>query len=306
MKPYLATFRVPFFGVIILIIGSVILGIGIGIAAHFVSTLIYFFFVFSLFVGLLSMIPFSKLLLFAKVHHPLVTTLMGLITGLLIAIAFYATPYFILRQDFIRDAKQNYQVSTARASAAFDQILVDETNSSGLWGYMKFRAKEGDQFTNYWVINGVPIHESILTMRSIWAWLYWLIETLLFALPVAWIGFDIGKLAFSESANDWYNAPIKQIFAVPLENKELLLTLLRDGNLQEISEMAVSEEKISHPMLEVYTQRSGNKKGDILLSIKQTYLDRQEKIKRNVVGQWEVSEPNYLPFVNTVKHKLAE
>lgn len=306
MKPYLAPNRIPSFGIILLIIGSVILGIAIGVLAYFVSNLIYYIFAFSLVVGGATMIAYYKLLQFAKVRHSIIAALMGLIIGLLVALTYYATPYWILRNEFITNAQQNYHASAEKASAAFDKILIEETGTGGFVGYMKLRAKEGDHFTNYVVENGMPILEFSFTLKSTWAWLYWLLETVFFSIPTAWIGYDVGKRAFSESANDWYNPLPKQICAIPSENKEKILTLLKGNSLQEISELAIAEEKITHPMIEIYVQRSNNKKGDILLSVKQTYRDHKEKIKRNVIAQWEVSEPKCTSFVNAVNRRLAK
>lgn len=306
MKLYLAPNRIPVFGMVLLIVGSVFLGIAIGVLAYFVSNLIYYIFAFSLVVGGATMIAYYKLLQFAKVRHSIIAALMGLITGLLVALAYYATPYWILRNEFITNAQQNYHVSAEKASAAFDKILVEETGTGGFIGYMKLRAKEGDQFTNYVVENGMPIHEFSFTLKSTWAWLYWLLETVFFSIPTAWIGYDVGKRAFSESGNDWYNPLPRQICAIPLESKEKTLSLLKGDSLQEISELAIAEEKIAHPMIEIYEQRNNNKKGDILLSVKQTYRNAKDKIKRNVIAQWEVPEPKYTSFANAVKRRLAE
>jgi hypothetical protein len=291
---------------ILLIIGSALLGIAIGILAYFVSNLIYYIFAFSLVAGGATMISYYKLLQFAKVRHSIIAAIMGLITGLSVALAYYTTPYWTLRNEFITNAQKNYQVSAERASAAFDKILVEETGTGGFIGYMKLRAKEGDQFTNYVVENGMPIHEFSFTLKSTWAWIYWLLETAFFSIPTAWIGYDVGKRAFSESANDWYNPLPKQICAVSLKSKDKLLALLKGNNLQEASDLAIAEEKASHPMVEIYEQRGDNKKGDILLSVKETYRDNKGKIKRNVIGQWEVIEPKYISFVNAVNRRLAE
>lgn len=306
MKPYFAPNRIPVFGMILLIVGSVFLGIAVGVIAYFVSNFIYYIFAFSLIVGGATMIAYYKLLQFTKVRHSSIATLMGLTTGLLVALAYYATPYWILRSEFITNTQQKYHVSAEKASAAFNKILIEETGTSGFIGYMKLRAKEGAQFTNYIIENGMPVHEFRFTLKSTWAWIYWLLETVFFAIPAAWIGYDVGKRAFSESANDWYDPLPKQICAVPLESKKEILSLLKGNSLQEISELAVPEERITHPMIEIYEQRSNNKKGDILLSVKETYRDSKGKVKRNVVAQWEVSELKYTSFVNAVDRRLAE
>jgi hypothetical protein len=306
MKPYLAPNRTPIFGTILLIIGSVMLGIAIGALAYFISNFIYFIFVFSLVVGGAAMIAYYKLLQFTKVRHSIIAAAMGLATGILVAVSFYATPYLILRNEFINNSQQNYHVSAEKASDAFNEILVEETGTGGFWGYMKLRAKEGDKYTNYVVANGLPIHEFSFTLKDNWAWLYWLFEVVFFSVPTAWIGYEVGKRAFSESANDWYNPLPRQISAVPLESKDRLVMLLNGSNLQEISELAVAEDEITHPMIEIYEQHSENKKGDILLSVKQTYRDKKEKIKRNVIGQWEVPEQKYASFTRAVSRELTK
>jgi hypothetical protein len=91
-----------------------------------------------------------------------------------------------------------------------------------------------------------------------------------------------------------------------LDCKDKILSLLKENGLQEITEFVVPEEKIAHPMVEIYEQHSNNKKGDILLSVKQTYRDAKDIIKRNVIAQWEVSEPKYTSFINAINRKLAE
>lgn len=304
MKPYLAPNRVPILGMILLVSGSIILGVVIGALAYFISNFIYYIVIFSLAVGGAAMIAYYKLLQFAKVRHSMIAASMGFMTGIFIGLAYYGSAYLVLRSEFIADAQKNHNVNAAKASQVFNKILVEETGSSGILGYMKFRAKEGDQYTNYFMENGLPIHEFSFTLKSAWAWLYWFLEVLFFSLPTAWIGYDVGKRAFSESANDWYDPLPKQISAVPMECKEQLLTLLKRNSLQEISELVVAEEKLAHPMIEIYEQRSNNKRGDILLSVKQTFRDKKGKIKRNIISQWEVSEQNYASFINMVTFNL--
>ena len=128
-----------------------LLGIAIGILAYFVSTFFYLLFVFSLIVGGVTMYFYSKLLLFSKVRHSIIAASIGVVTGILVALAYYGSSYMVIRNEFIN-----------------------------------------------------------------------------------------------------------------------------------------------------------NKKGDILLIVQQTYRDKKEKIKRNMLGQWEVPEPEYGSFVNAVNHRLAE
>jgi hypothetical protein len=306
MKSYLAPNRLPVTGMILLLTGSIILGVATGALAYFISNLIYFIFVFPLVIGGASMIAYYRLLQFAKVRHSLITALMGFVMGTCVAASFYGIPYLVLRNNFVIDAQEKYQVDAQTASKGFDTALMKETGSSGFVGFMKLRAREGDKYTNYIVVNSLPIHEFGFTLKSTWAWIYWIVEVFLIALPIAWIGFDVGKRAFNQSANDWYNPLPKQIGSTSLESKEKLFALLQANDLQGISELMVSEGELLHPMLEIYEQHSNNKKGDILLSVKQTFIDNRSKIKRNISSQWEIPQQEYSQFVNVVNRKFAE
>ncbi len=305
MKPYLAPNRTPIFGIILLFIGSAILGTAIGVIAYYVIYFIFCLFFFPLVIGGATMIAYYKLLQFAKVRHSVIAASMGVITGIFVALAYYGTPFLILRNEFISNVQDNTQATAEKASDDFDKILTEETGSGGFLGYMKLRAKEGDNYTNYWAEYGLPLHSFSFTLKSIWAWLYWFLEVIFFLAPPAWIGYDVGKRAFSESAHDWYTPLPKQICAVPLERKDKLLFYLEGSGLQEISELAVSEDETVHPMIEIYEQHSNNRKGDVLLSIKQTYRDKKAKIKRHTINQWEISESKYISFANAVNRNLT-
>lgn len=305
MKPYLASNRVPILGTILLVAGSVVLGIVIGALAYFISNLVYLLFVYPLVVGVVTMGAYYKLLQFAKVRHSILAGLIGLATGLLVALAFYATPYWILRNEFISRAQHDYQASQERASSAFDRILVEETGTGGFAGYMRLRAREGEQFTQYVVSNGMPIHEFNFTLQSTWAWLYWMFEVAFFSIPTAWIGYDAGRRAFSESANDWYDPLPKQLCAIPLESKDKLLRLLNGNSVQGIGDLACAEERLAHPMLEIYEQRSNNKKGDVLIAVKQTRRVSTKTVKRRTVGQWELTEPVHASLINDISRRAA-
>jgi hypothetical protein len=305
MKLYLAPNRVPILGTILLVGGSIIIGLLIGAIAYFISNFIYYIFVFSLAVGILTMFAYYKLLQFSKVRHSIIAAFIGLVTGVFVALAFYGTPYLITRNDYINLAKQNNHISTVKASADFNIMLLNETGSSGFWGYLKLRAKEGDKYTNYLMENGLPIHEFSFTLKSNWAWLYWFFELVFFSVPTAYIGFEVGTRFFNDAANDWYNPIPREICAMPLNNKEKLLILLKECKLHEISELSVSEDDITHPKIEIYEQHSNNKKGDVLLSVKQTYHDKKLRIKRETIGQWEVSNQEYISFTNWLTNKFT-
>ena len=303
MKPYSAHNHLPIAGIITLTIGSIILGSVWGALAYIISNLFYLLVVFPLIIGGIGAIAYQRLLFFCKVRHTWLMALIGFATGLLIAAVFYASSYFWVRHNFMADFQKEYGTDALTASETLDTFLTLETGSSGLWGFMKLRATEGDHYTNYLVINSLPVSEFSFTLKSTWAWIYWGVEALLFALPLGWIGFEGGKMDFNHSANDWYSSLPKQIGSASLDSKEEILARLRASDLLAVSEMLMQEGDIPHPALEIYEQHSKNNQGDILLSVKQTQRVSSSKVKRTTVSQWEITQAEYAQFSEAVKRR---
>lgn len=305
MRPYNFHYRLPLGGVFLLVSGSVIIGIGIGVLAYWISTILYLIVVFPLFVGLAGIVVIAKLGPRTKVHHPLFTTFIGLLTGVCITGGFYGTPYFVTRHDLVTDAQRKYDLDTQTASAAFDAWLVEETGSKGFWGYMKLRAIEGEDYTNSFGFQAMPVSTISFTLKSTWAWIYWIFETLLFCLPVTWMGFEAGKNAFSESANDWYDGQGKQLGAIPFTCKDELLALCQKGDLTGVCDLLVKEGDIPHPVLEIYEHHTEKEHCDILMTIKQTSRVSPKRVKRTTIGRWEVEHRKFTHFSSEVSRKFS-
>lgn len=303
MKPYFALNHLPIPGMIVLIAGSIFLGFTLGALAYFISNLFYLVFIFPLLVGFAGALGYQRLVFFTKVRHTRLTLLTGFAVGILIAAAFYASSYLWVRHNFIVGFQKEYGADALTASTTLDTFLAFETGSSGFWGFMKLRAAEGDQYTNYLVINSLPVSEFSFTLKSTWAWIYWGLEALLFALPLTWIGFEAGKMDFNHSAKDWYSSLPKQIGSASLDSKEEILAKLRASDLLAVSELVVQEGEIPHPALEIYEQHSKNKKGEILLSVKQTQRVSSSKVKRITVSQWEIAQAEYVQFSEAVQRR---
>jgi hypothetical protein len=223
---------------------------------------------------------------------------LGLAIG---ALGYYGSPYLIVRYQFIDTIQSNVDGNAEQAGAAFDAMLVERPGSSSLLGFIKWRADQGDRYANFFPDNGMPVHAFAVTLKSPWVWLYWALETALFSLPIVWMAYDEGQRPFSASANDWYESIPEQICAVPLQDKEQLLVLIKEHRLFETCELAVADDEIAHPKIELYGQRSLNRRGDVLFSVKQTYLDKKANIKRKILGRWEMPEQTYLAFARRVK-----
>lgn len=304
MNPYTPKNNLPVKGIFLLVPGSIILGLVLGVAAYFITRFIYLVVIIPLAIGFVGLVLYDKLLKFVKVRHIALTTLMGLMIGITTAITYYATPYFVERNNFIAEVQEMYGVSASDASHGFNEVLISETGSSGLLGYMKLRANVGDQYTNYIIINSVPIEMFRFTFRSAQAWIYWGLEMLLIALPIAWAGYNRSKNFFNLSANDWYLPLPDQIGSIPIENKAELNSFLLENRLQDVSELMVAEGDLQHPTLEIYEQYSKNRKGDRLLIVEETTRESPTKVSRTTIARWEIPQEEYSPFIEAVNRKL--
>lgn len=306
MRPYIPQNNTPVKGMILLVIGSIILGLVIGTAAYFVTRFIYLVVIIPLVIGLIGVVLYDKLLVFVKVRHIVLTTFVGLMIGIITAVTYHAIPYFIERNNFITEVKEMYGVDAREASCGFNEVLSEETGSRGLLGYMKLRANTGDQYTNYVIVNSIAIELFSFSFRSTQAWLYWGFEMLLIALPMAWAGYNRSRNFFNHSADDWYLPLPDQIGSVPIENKAVLTALFQENSLLNLSELMVAEGDIPHPTLEIYEQHSKNRKGDTLLVVKETARQSPTKVNRTTIARWEITPEDYSPFIEAVNRKINE
>ena len=207
----------------------------------------------------------------------------------------------ILRNEFVQDAKATFQINDKDASDYFDFILLEETGSTGFPGYMKLRAKEGDEFTHYTMFNGATVGELHFTLKSEWAWIYWLSEYLIITLGLIITGYYAGLQPFNISSGDWYSLFPSELGVTSTENKEKVLSSLAENRFDEWAKLLVPEGDIPHPVIEVYEQHSKNNQGDVLLSIKETIATNGEVKKRKLLGQWEISREEFTAFTADIR-----
>jgi len=293
MEQYQPDNKVSAFRLFTFLTGSIIIGLVIGALALVISNFIYYLFIFAVVIGFAASILINKFILKLKIHNKIAATVISAICGLSIAFAFYNIPYQFAKFSYINEVQRKYGVDYATANAGLNYSLKQDFGVGGFLGFMKYRAQEGDEYTSYIVLNSIPVHENSFTLRSTGAWLYWFAETLLFILPLAYIGYDTGRRKFCKSANDWYNTYLTQNYSVLIENKATFLTYFKTKDLTGIKELMLPEDGTQHPMLEIYEQRSLNKKGNVLISIKETWFTKERRIKRKLLEEWEVNEGIY-------------
>jgi hypothetical protein len=79
-----------------------------------------------------------------------------------------------------------------------------------------------------------------------------------------------------------------QLGVACVEDKDRILALLDRGDVPALAGEIRPEGGLLHPMLEIYEQFSQNRKGDALLTVKETVMAGDMVRKRAVVGHWEI------------------
>jgi hypothetical protein len=299
MKPYISEDLVTIRSAVFLLAGSILFGILVGVLAYFISNFLYLFFVFPAAIGILAVKFYKKLVLKSKMNHRALILVFSIVAGISVAWAFYATPYVLLRREISEVYQTRYELDAPTASRLFDAILVEETGSRGFIGYMKFQAREGSEFDQYVMFNAIPIELFSFRIASVGAWLYWIVESVLFTLPLAFTGYKFREREYCKGANDWYEAYKTEIGMISLDKKDGLLSCIQTNGLNEIRNWILPEGEIEHPAIEVYRQYALNKKGDVLLSVIETFRESATVVKRKTMGQWEVPLGEFESFAES-------
>jgi len=305
MKHYTPQNHTSFPGILLLASGSVVLGLVIGGLAYYISTLIYLLFVFALIIGSMAAIVYSKLLRFSKTRNRVIALVFALIFGVSLALGFYGMPYLATRTQTISFLQERYGIDHATAAKEFDVSITSMTGRSGLWGFMKYRAQEGEEITTYLAIGYAVLPPSTFSMKNGIAWLYWFAETILFCATSVFVASESGTFYLSHSQKDWFQTRSTQIGSVSLDDKSILLSRLSANDVPGVADLIFDEDRFGHPRIEIYSQLGEKQKEEVLLSIKQTYRKDARIVKRVIIDLWEVAENEYYILQNRLQNGAA-
>lgn len=294
MQPYIPNPRPASSRVLMLMAGAVIVGCGLGILAHFISNFFYLILVFPILVGFATIIAFGKLVTLARVSHSKLVLAALILTSLFVAFSYYETPFLLWRGKQISELQKTYNVDASRAAYAVDRYIKEESGLPGLLGFMGLRAQAGEGFSNYLMVNSVTVPLFNFTFKGIWAWMHWWLEILLILIPMGYVGRGVDGGRFNRSSDNWYNSPRKQVGSFPIDCQPQLIDALNHGDTAAIAALLQPEDAVQHPMLEIYEQHTRGAEGsNVLLGIRSTRRVDARTVKRQRVGEWEISPEEY-------------
>jgi hypothetical protein len=202
-------------------------GIGVGLLLFLSSKVTYILIVS---VGLAGLLVGGLLMLavhLGKVRDVAVVAGCALLAGLLAYGAFRFAEYYDFREQVRQDLLiQNPSANSEQVDAAVNQILVQQTGSTGLMGFISMQANEGmgvsirSRYARSYMIDITLGRELTLA--------YWGLEVLIMA--VAPIGFAINRARhpFCEDNNRWLK--FSYLGAVPADSIQDFLGAIRQGH----------------------------------------------------------------------------
>jgi len=304
MERYIPHNHTPAMGATFLCLLTPVLAVIVGVAAFFISNLVYLFFIFPLAIGLVAGIGYQRLIHNLHVRNRALTVMMSLVLGLGIAFSFHYSNYIESVSQGSHEFQKTYNVSEVEAEESIQQYLIEETGSSGLWGYTKFRAMVGESYKHTVMIGGVVASENTFTLATWQAWAYWIIEIMLFCVIPIYIGVSNSRKVFSKRANEWYRDHGVQIADAPISDLSRILFSLDHSHLHDIANLIQSEGSLSHPKLEIYQTPTEQNSGYHLLKVISTGLVKKRTVPRKEEALWELDELQY-SFIKSIIDSIS-
>lgn len=279
MKPYKPSNKAPILGIFLLMLISSFGGTLLGLLAYAISKVIYVFILFPAGLGFIG-----GLCLYAGIHRGKIRNpVVGIIFGIAISFIIYGTyryaEYYAFRadgQDFIiQEIEQGYGTSDPEvADLIVDEILFEETGSSGFWGYLILAANKGTSVGR--LFRGESFH-----FGPTLTWIYWLIELLIIIGVSVSATQDGTKAAFCETCQNWYK-PKKYLGGVRAEREKLLLQAIMEENFSEVGKLI--QEEAPAPSIDIRVQDCDCESNDSVLSVEHVSISKKNKLQyKNVL-----------------------
>ncbi len=230
MKRYRPSGRLPFGGLIGLILATIIGSLIIGGLVFAVSHLIYLIVLFPFIMGALGGGLLSLVVKSSKVRSPIIAGLFGIIMGIGIIGTVHFLDYYITDRNEFRAfviEEMGEDVPQEEVDAFLDEFLLEETGSSGFIGDLKFNAQQGTTITRT---------SSEITLDENGTWVYWGVELLIVALLGAGMAFSAARQPFNEEVGEWYPDPF-YVGTVNWKSRKDFLSLVKNGDTNDVFQM---------------------------------------------------------------------
>jgi hypothetical protein len=299
MRPYKPSNKVPNAGFTWLTVTALVGGLAIGGATFAVSRLFYLIVLFPLLMGAGGGFLQAYAVNRGKVRNPAIAGAFAILTGLVIYGTLNVGYYVAFRQEVAKELKKNLgQSDEAQINQIIDQnVLQQETGSTGFLGFLKLSAREGV---------GITRGSSKLELKNEWAWGYWAIELAAICGITAFMAFAAAKEPFCENSDEWY-LPMESVGTVPNEESENFLNLIKNENFVKAGALIDPQKQSPVPNLVVHVQRSpGDRLNDIVLTGSKASLDNKGNVSSKEAIKGMISPSQYAQLEQAFKANVQQ
>jgi hypothetical protein len=293
VKPYRPSGRIPFGGLIGLIlatsIGSVVIGGLVFAVSHFIYLIVLFpFLMGALGGGILIWVVSSS-----KIRSPIIAGLFGLLMGVGIIGVNRFAEYYIDFRNGAREAiveESGDNITDQELDEFIDFVLEDETGSTGFIGYLKYSASLGTTITRTASSSSSP-----LTLDETATWVYWGVELLIVAGVAAAMAFNAARKPFNEDAGDWYSPLGQWVGSVDWKARKEFYRNVQGGDANAAFRM-VTTQALPAPRVDVFVLSSPNAPtSESILDIKEIRMNRRRELPADKMKR--LLSPNDLNFL---------
>ncbi|WP_420640588.1 hypothetical protein [Candidatus Leptofilum sp.] len=281
MHAYKPSNKAPITGIFILLAISIFAGILLGLLTFAISKLIYLIIIFPLGLGIIGGALIGTVgVRRGKMRNPIIGGLFGLLIGLTIYGSFRYAQYNAFRNELRGIIRQEIEqgfiiVDPDMADDIIDQFLFEETGSSGIWGYLKLAAIEGESFGRMFGGQSINIGPTL-------TWLYWIVELGIIAGIAMSVGYSGAKEPFCETCQEWFG-PRTVIGNVKAASTDLLLQTIQIGNFSKVHGMI--QENAVAPSADVSILECSCVANDSVLLVESVTINNKGKLEYKTLLQ---------------------
>jgi hypothetical protein len=273
----------------------------VGILAFAISQILYVVILLPMVMGLLGGLLSLMVINWGKVRCQMIATIMGLLIGIAIFIAYLFPDYLIYRANYIGWENITDVQELAATSQEFDRHLQEKSGSTGFIGFLRSEANDGMLLIGS---RSYGAKGSRLRAKGVGVWLNWLLElavicgvtTLLARWRVFW--------PFSELSNRWFNRATR-LGTLSQTDLEQAMTILDEGKLAEFIEMVQFKAPVVSGGWEVHFKRCDDDYSEVALTIgKAVIVGKRLKLRQQQA--WLLDRQDLETVAAAMREKHAE
>jgi hypothetical protein len=222
--------------------------------------------------------------------------------GCMIVAFFHYATYYMRTKEFASLLRaRTPQVTERQSLYAINAAYGRLTGHDGFVGYMRYTARFGKHYKISHLYNGAVFEGLNFTAQGPFLWLYWGIEAGIIIIGTSHHFLRTFRL-YNLKERDWYDAFVKRIGVVDINQQARLFSLLKDDNIRGVVKLFVPPEKLHHPLLEVNLRSLDHHRDSYkLLEVTKTRRKDSRTVLRSIIFRAEMAPLLQKEFIKATK-----